>query len=40
MRFLEYFHERCIAPDEAAPTPQRKLESVLGRLVHWMEQPI
>ena len=40
MRFLEYFHERCIAPDEAAPTPQHKLESVLGKLVHWMEQPI
>ena len=40
MRFLEYFHERCIAPDEAAPTPQHKLESVLGRLVRWMEQPI
>jgi hypothetical protein len=40
LAFLEYFYQRCIAPDEQAPTPERKLESVLGRLVHWMEQPI
>ena len=40
IRFLEYFLERCIAPDEAAPTPHHKLENVLGKLVHWMEQPI
>jgi hypothetical protein len=40
IRFLEYFHERCVAPDEAAPTPHRKLADVLDRLVHWMEQPI
>jgi hypothetical protein len=40
IRFLEYFYERCIAPDEAAPTPHHKLESVLGKLVHWMEQPV
>jgi hypothetical protein len=40
IRFLEYFYERCIAPEEESPTPQRKLESVLGRLVHWMGQPV
>jgi hypothetical protein len=40
IRFLEYFHERCIAPDVAAPTPHHKLADVLGRLVHWMEQPV
>jgi hypothetical protein len=40
IRFLEYFYERCIAPEEAAPTPHHKLESVLVKLVHWMEQPI
>jgi hypothetical protein len=40
LRFLEYFYERCIAPEEQAPTPQHKLEHVLGRLVHWMEQPV
>jgi hypothetical protein len=40
IRFLEYFHERCIAPDEAAPTPQHKLADVLDKLVHWMEQPV
>ena len=40
MRFLEYFYERCIAPDEPAPTPRQKLDSVLNRLVHWMEQPV
>jgi hypothetical protein len=40
IHFLEYFYERCIAPDEVAPTPHHKLASVLGKLVHWMEQPI
>ena len=40
IRFLEYFHERCIAPDEAAPTPHHKLADVLDKLVHWMEQPV
>lgn len=40
IRFLEYFYERCIAPEEEAPTPQRKLESVLGKLVNWMGQPV
>ncbi len=40
MAFLEYFYQRCIAPDEQVPTPARKLENVLGRLVHWMEQPV
>jgi hypothetical protein len=40
IRFLEYFHERCIAPDEAAPTPDHKLADVLDKLVHWMEQPV
>jgi hypothetical protein len=40
IRFLEYFHERCIAPDDAAPTPHHKLADVLDKLVHWMEQPV
>ncbi|HEY6259583.1 MAG TPA: hypothetical protein VIY51_27725 [Xanthobacteraceae bacterium] len=40
LRFLEYFYERCIAPDDPAPTPQHKLDSLLERLTHWMEQPI
>ena len=40
LAFLEYFYERCIAPDEQVPTPARKLKNVVGRLVHWMEQPI
>jgi hypothetical protein len=40
IRFLEYFHERCIAPDEVAPTPHHKLADVLDKLVHWMEQPV
>jgi len=40
IRFLEYFYERCNAPEEAAPTPHHKLASVLDKLVHWMEQPI
>jgi hypothetical protein len=40
MRFLEYFHQRCIAPDEPAATPRHKLDSVLDRLVQWMEQPV
>src|ERR1700681_270077 len=40
IRFLEYFYERCIAPEEAAPTPHHKLERVLGTLMNWREQPI
>jgi hypothetical protein len=40
IRFLEYFHERCIAPDEEAPTPHHKLADVLDKLMHWMEQPV
>jgi hypothetical protein len=40
IRFLEYFYERCIAPEAEAPTPHHKLEDVLGKLAHWMEQPI
>jgi hypothetical protein len=40
LAFLEYFHARCIAPDEQQPTPVRKLENVLDRLMQWMEQPV
>jgi hypothetical protein len=40
MAFLEYFYERCIAPDERVPTPARKLEKVLDRLVNWIGQPV
>ncbi len=40
IRFLEYFHDRCIAPDEPAPTPHHKLAHVLDQLMHWMEQPV
>jgi hypothetical protein len=28
----------CIAPDEEAPTPHHKLDSVLDKPVDWMER--
>lgn len=38
--FLDYFYERCIAPDEIAPAPQHKHDGLLMRLMHWMDRPI
>ena len=41
VQFLQYFHQRCIAEDDAAPAqaaPRRP--GLIGRIVRWMEQPI
>jgi hypothetical protein len=39
MQFLEYFHDCCVAPGEAAPPPDRK-SGIVGQLLHWMARPI
>jgi hypothetical protein len=40
--FLEYFHERCIAEDEATPEQEqrRRRPGLIHRLFRWMAQPI
>jgi hypothetical protein len=38
-RFLEYFYQRIIAPEEDAPTPEHKRAGVISRLIQWMDQP-
>jgi hypothetical protein len=41
IRFLDYFYQRCIAEDEAAPEPQRaRRAGLISRIFRWMEQPI
>ena len=42
MVFLDYFYQRCIAEDEAAPEqPQRPPRAgLIGRIFRWMAQPI
>jgi hypothetical protein len=44
MKFLDYFHQRCIADDEAQETARRRqLErspGLIRRLFRWMAQPI
>ena len=41
MKFLEYFYERCVAPDEAEPEPQRvRPPGLISRIFRWMAQPI
>ena len=38
MRFLEYFLDRILAPDEDEPAP--RAASLFSRFVRWMAQPI
>jgi hypothetical protein len=38
--FLKYFYDRCVAPEEAAPSPEHKLQGIIGRLLHWLNQPV
>jgi len=38
--FLKYFYDRCVAPDEIAPSPEHKLQEIIGRLLHWLNQPV
>jgi hypothetical protein len=42
MKFLEYFYERCVAPDdEAEPEPQTpRPPGLISRIFRWMAQPI
>jgi len=44
MRFLEYFHQRCIAEDDDAPASlpslRRAEAGVFTRFLRWMAQPI
>jgi hypothetical protein len=40
LAFLKYFHDRCVAPEEVAPSPEHKLQSIIGRLLHWLNQPV
>jgi hypothetical protein len=38
--FLKYFYDRCVAPEEVAPSPEHKLQGIIGRLLHWLNQPV
>jgi hypothetical protein len=41
IKFLDYFYQRCVAEDEAAPEPQRaRRAGLIGRIFRWMAQPI
>jgi hypothetical protein len=41
IRFLDYFYQRCIAEDEAAPEQQHKRRpGLINRIFRWMAQPI
>jgi hypothetical protein len=41
VQFLEYFLQRCIAEDDAAPAQAApRCPGLIGRIVRWMEQPI
>jgi hypothetical protein len=42
MRFLEYFYERCIAPDDPAHEPDQppRPPGLISRIFRWMAQPI
>ena len=38
--FLRYFYDRCVAPEEMAPSPEHKMQGIIGRLLHWLDQPV
>jgi hypothetical protein len=42
MKFLEYFYDRCIAPDEPAPEQEQPTRppGLISRIFRWMAQPI
>jgi hypothetical protein len=40
IKFLEYFYQRCIAPDEAAPAQPEPSGGLISRILRWMAQPI
>jgi hypothetical protein len=40
IKFLDYFYQRCIAEDEAAPEQRKQRPGLISRLFRWMAQPI
>jgi hypothetical protein len=40
MRFLDYFYQRIIAPEQEPPAPEHKRDGVISRAMRWMDQPI
>ena len=41
IKFMDYFYQRCIAEDEAAPAERsRRRPGLIHRLFSWMAQPI
>ncbi len=42
MRFLEYFYDRCIAPDDPTPEQEQLARStgLISRIFRWMARPI
>jgi hypothetical protein len=40
IRFLDYFYQRCIAPDEVPPEQTRRRAGLFSRFFRWMAQPI
>jgi hypothetical protein len=40
LKFLEYFHQRCIAEDDAPEQAPRGRPGLISRIFRWMEQPI
>jgi hypothetical protein len=40
-KFLEYFYDRCVAPDDPEPGLQRtRPPGLISRIFRWMAQPI
>jgi hypothetical protein len=42
MKFLEYFYQRCIAPDDPTPGQEQPARppGLISRIFRWMGQPI
>ena len=40
LRFLEYFHQLCMAADQPAQPPERRRNGLISRIFRWMERPI
>ena len=40
MVFLDYFHQRCIAEEAAAPEQAARRPGLINRIFRWMAQPV
>jgi hypothetical protein len=40
LKFLDYFYQRCITEDEAAPEQRTRRPGLISRIFRWMAQPI